>query len=125
MSSIHLQTDVQYKITNVVSSIRKSVEDNPDVQLEISGYLPSKRGAKLEIQFLDSIDDALTKEWILLVNKQGGEAYVDVDLQNGIVTMTMEYKKRCRCFKSVLVWLLLPVIYYYLIKINPDRYLFL
>ena len=124
MSSIHLQKDVQSKITDVVSNIRKSVEDNPDVQLEISGYLPSKRGAKLEIQFLDSIDDALTKEWMSFVNKQGGYAYVDVDLQNGIVTMTMEYKKRCRCFQSVLVWLLLPVIYYYLTKINPERYLF-
>lgn len=124
MSSINLEKDVESRITSVVSEIRKSVDENPDVQMEISGYLPSKRGAKLEIQFLDSIDDALTREWISFVEAQGGKAYVDVDLQNGIVTLTMEYKKRFRCIQTVLVWLLLPVIYYYLTKINPERYLF-
>ena len=55
MSSINLEKDVESRITSVVSEIRKSVDENPDVQMEISGYLPSKRGAKLEIQFLDSI----------------------------------------------------------------------
>ena len=124
MSSIQLDNDVENKIKEVISTIRKSVQENPDVSMEISGYLPSKRGAKLDIHFLDTIDDSLTNEWMSFVQKQGGVGTVDVDLQNGVITLTLEYKKRFRVFQTLIVWLLLPLIYYYLTKINPERYLF-
>ena len=125
MSSIQLDNDVENKIKEVISTIRKSVQENPDVSMEISGYLPSKRGAKLDINFLDTIDDSLTNEWMSFVRKQGGVGTVDVDLQNGVITLTLEYKKRFLVFQTLIVWLLLPLIYYYLTKINPERYLFL
>lgn len=124
MSSIQLDNDVENKIKEVIGTIRKSVQENPDVSMEISGYLPSKRGAKLDIHFLDTIDDNLTNEWMSFVQKQGGKGSVDVDLQNGVITLTLEYKKRFRVFQTLLIWLLLPLIYYYLTKINPERYLF-
>ena len=124
MTTIELDSDVESKIKDVICTIRKSVQENPDVLMEISGYLPSKRGAKLDIRFLDIVDDVLTNEWILFVKRQGGTATLDMDLQNGIITLTLEYKKTFRVFQTLLIWLLLPLIYYYLVKINPERYRF-
>ena len=86
------------------------VDENPDVQMEISGYLPSKRGAKPEHNF-GSIDDALTREWISLW-RHGAKHMLTWIYKTHNVTLMWSIK-RFDVFKPCWHGFLLPVIYYY------------
>ena len=125
MTSVSIDNDALEKMTLLIGKIHETVGENPDLQIHRDGYLPSKRGGRLEIQFLDSFDEKLSQAWSDFVRGQGGEADISVDLQNGVVLLQVEYKKRFRLLQSIIILLLLPVLYYYLTKINPERYLFL